>query len=50
MRKSANALADNRQWIDGINQPQWGRQQWQVYSPTTEPAMNYAKYQFSIGN
>lgn len=36
------------QWIDGINQPQWGRSQWQVFSPTTEPAVNYQKYTFSV--
>lgn len=36
------------QWIDGINNPQWGRQQWQIFSPTTEPAMNYQKYTFTV--
>jgi len=43
-------MLTDKQWIDGINQPQWGREQWQVYSPTTEPALNYQKYQFSVVN
>jgi aldose 1-epimerase len=39
-----------QQWIDGINNPQWGRDQWQIFTPTSEPAVNYAKYQFSVVN
>ncbi|KAK5722726.1 hypothetical protein LTR15_005958 [Elasticomyces elasticus] len=35
------------QWIDGISNPQWGRDQYQIFTPTSEPALNYAKYAFS---
>jgi aldose 1-epimerase len=38
------------QWIDAINQPQWGRQDYQLFSPTTYPALNYQKYSFSTAN
>jgi len=41
-------VIETQDWIDGINQPQWGRQQWQIFSPTTEPAVNYQKYTFSV--
>lgn len=40
-------VIETQDWIDGINQPQWGRQQFQVFTPTSEPAINYAKYSFS---
>ncbi|KAK5165755.1 uncharacterized protein LTR77_008678 [Saxophila tyrrhenica] len=40
-------VIEAQDWIDGINQPQWGRQQWQIFSPTTEPAVNYQKYTFT---
>ena len=35
-------------WIDGINNPQFGQDQYQIFSPTTEPAVDYATYDFSI--
>jgi len=35
-------------WIDAINNPQFGQDQNQIYSPTTEPAVNFATYDFSI--
>ncbi|KAK4504510.1 hypothetical protein PRZ48_005426 [Zasmidium cellare] len=41
-------VIETQDWIDGINQPQWGREQYQIFSPTTEPAVNYAKYKFSV--
>lgn len=36
------------QWIDGINNPQWGRDAYQIFSPTTEPAVSYSKFKFSV--
>ncbi|KAF2765654.1 galactose mutarotase-like protein [Teratosphaeria nubilosa] len=41
-------VIETQDWIDGINNPQWGRDQWQIFTPTTEPAVNYAKYDFSV--
>jgi len=43
-------VIETQDWIDGINQPEWGRNQYQIFSPTTEPAVNYAKFQFSVAN
>lgn len=34
-------------WIDAINQPQWGRENKQVYSPG-EPYVLRARYDFSV--
>ena len=39
---------ETQQWIDGINHPEWGQLQYQIYGPDTEPAVNYATYDFSI--
>ena len=41
-------VIETQDWIDGINYPQWGREQYQIFTPTTEPALNYAKYSFSV--
>lgn len=41
-------VIETQQWIDGINNPQWGQDQYQVYTPTTQPAVNFAQYEFSI--
>ena len=39
---------ETQQWIDGINYPEWGQSQYQIYGPDTGPAVNYATYDFSI--
>lgn len=33
-------------WIDGINQPEWGRKQ--IYGPGDEPYVLQASYRFSL--
>lgn len=33
-------------WIDGINQPEWGRKQ--IYEPGGEPFVLQARYAFSV--
>ncbi|KAK3676640.1 hypothetical protein LTR78_003415 [Recurvomyces mirabilis] len=50
VEKAGCVVIETQDWIDGINQPQWGRNEWQVFSPTTEPAINYQKYTFSVVN
>lgn len=35
-------------WIDAINQPEWGQQPYQIFSPESGPAINWATYQFGI--
>lgn len=34
-------------WIDGINNPEWGVTDLEIFSPETGPAVNYATYDFS---
>ncbi|KAI9717836.1 MAG: hypothetical protein M1828_007075 [Chrysothrix sp. TS-e1954] len=41
-------VIETQQWIDGINHPEWGQLQYQVYRPNEEPAVNFAQYEFSV--
>ena len=40
-------VIETEDWIDGINQPQWGRLPYQIFGPNDGPAVNWATYQFS---
>jgi aldose 1-epimerase len=40
-------VIETQDWIDGINHPEWGRNDWQIFSAETGPAVNYATYDFS---
>ncbi|MCJ1359464.1 MAG: hypothetical protein MMC33_009466 [Icmadophila ericetorum] len=40
-------VIETQQWIDGINQPEWGQLGYQVYTPMTEPAVVWGQYTFS---
>lgn len=35
-------------WIDGINHPEWGQLDYQIYSNSTEPAVMWTKYEFGL--
>ena len=35
-------------WIDGINHPEWGQDTYQIYSNATQPAVVWARYDWSI--
>jgi aldose 1-epimerase len=37
-------------WIDGINQPQWGRREKQIYGPGGDPYVLQASYKFSLNS
>ena len=39
-------VIETQDWIDGINHPEWGRNDWQIFSAETGPAVNYATYDF----
>ncbi|KAJ5735318.1 uncharacterized protein N7483_000443 [Penicillium malachiteum] len=39
-------VIETEDWIDGINQPQWGRDEYQIFGPDDAPAVNWATYQF----
>ncbi|MCJ1310274.1 hypothetical protein MMC25_003936 [Agyrium rufum] len=41
-------VIETQQWIDGINNPQWGQNDYQIYTTTTEPAVVWGKYDFSV--
>ena len=41
-------VIETQQWIDGINNLQWGQQEYQVYTVGGEPAVVFAQYDFSI--
>lgn len=40
-------VIETQDWIDGINQPQWGREDYQLYDTKTVPFLNMQKYAFS---
>ena len=40
-------VVETQAWIDGINHPEWGVDKYEIFSPTTGPAINYATYDFS---
>jgi aldose 1-epimerase len=41
-------VIETQQWIDGVNNPQWGEDGYQIYRVTDEPAVNLATYDFSV--
>lgn len=41
-------VIETQQWIDGINNPQWGQQEYQLYTVGSEPAVVFAQYDFSV--
>ncbi|KIY03596.1 uncharacterized protein Z520_00287 [Fonsecaea multimorphosa CBS 102226] len=40
-------VIETQAWIDGVNHPEWGVSNYEIFSPTTGPALNYATYDFS---
>ncbi|MDI1487465.1 MAG: hypothetical protein OHK93_006735 [Ramalina farinacea] len=41
-------VIETQQWIDGINHPEWGQDQYQIYTVDSEPAVVFAQFDFSI--
>ncbi|KAL8711800.1 MAG: hypothetical protein Q9225_007050 [Loekoesia sp. 1 TL-2023] len=41
-------VIETQQWIDGVNHPEWGQDQYQIYTVDSEPAVVYARHDFSI--
>ncbi|EME46826.1 hypothetical protein DOTSEDRAFT_70709 [Dothistroma septosporum NZE10] len=41
-------VIETQDWIDGINNPQWAREDYQIFTPTTPPSVNIAKFKFSV--
>lgn len=40
-------VIETQQWIDGINHPEWGQLEYEIYTPATEPAVVWGQYTFS---
>ncbi|RMZ90078.1 hypothetical protein DV736_g2699, partial [Chaetothyriales sp. CBS 134916] len=47
IEKHACYAIEPQVWIDGINNPQWGVNQYEIFSPDTGPAISYSTYDFS---
>lgn len=41
-------VVETQDWIDGINHPEWNREEYQIFSPGSQPAVNWASYEFSL--
>lgn len=41
-------VVETQQWIDGINHPEWGQDEYQIFSPETGPAVVWSQHDFSI--
>lgn len=50
IQKYGCIVIETEGWIDGINQPQWGQDSSQTFSPQEFPAVNLATYQFGLLN
>ena len=40
-------VIETQAWIDGINHPEWGVNDYEIFGPETGPALNFATYDFS---
>lgn len=47
VNKYGCVVIETQAWIDGINHPEWGVSDYEIFGPTTGPAINYATYDFS---
>ncbi len=47
LQKDGCLVIEPQDWIDGINQPGWGRRKYQIFGPATMPSVTWAEYTFS---
>ena len=47
VNKHGCIVIETQAWIDGINHPEWGVNDYEIFGPTTGPAVNFATYDFS---
>ena len=47
VEKFGCVVLDVADWLDGINHPEWGVTDYEIFGPDTGPAYNYATYDFS---
>ncbi|KAL8989783.1 MAG: hypothetical protein Q9169_008282 [Polycauliona sp. 2 TL-2023] len=48
VEKYGCVVIETQQWSDGINHPEWGQDEYQIYTVDSEPAVVFAQYDFSI--
>ena len=48
VEKYGCVVIETQGWIDGVNHPEWGQDQYQIYTVDTEPAVVWAQYDFSV--
>ncbi|SMR41373.1 unnamed protein product [Zymoseptoria tritici ST99CH_1E4] len=48
LQKYGCLVIETQDWIDAVNQPQWGREDFQIFSRTTEPAVSWSKFSFGL--
>ncbi|KAL8848378.1 MAG: hypothetical protein Q9221_006577 [Calogaya cf. arnoldii] len=48
VEKYGCVVIETQQWIDGIKHPEWGQDEYQIYTVDSEPAVVFAQYDFSI--
>lgn len=41
-------VIETQQWIDGINHPEWGQDEYQIFSAETGPSVVWSQHDFSI--
>lgn len=49
-KKYGCVVIEVEDWIDGINNPQWGRDSRQIFGPTDEAYSLQATYNFSLNH
>ncbi|CAG8957670.1 hypothetical protein HYFRA_00000005 [Hymenoscyphus fraxineus] len=50
IQKYGCIVLEVQDWIDGINQPQWGREKKQIFGPGDDPYVLQASYRFSLNS
>lgn len=48
IQKFGCVVMEVQDWIDGINQPAWGREKKQIFGPGDDPYVLQASYRFSL--
>lgn len=49
-KKYGCVVIEVQDWIDGINNDQWGRDAEQIFGPTNEPYVLQATYKFGLNH
>ncbi|KAI4092030.1 MAG: hypothetical protein LQ344_003685 [Seirophora lacunosa] len=50
VEKYGCVVIETQQWIDGVNHPEWGQDEYQIYTVDSPPAVVFARYDFSVSS